>query len=236
MMKGKDQNPPLYFRYKFAFHDGQEKKFELTLNAETLELISLQQSNPPEWTKLNYYNCDDCPLIGKVDYCPVAVNFSAIVDSFRDTLSYANAFITVETEERIYSKDTAVQKGLSSIIGICMTTSNCPILDELRPMTRFHLPFATTHETLYRAVSYYLTRQFFVAQDGKQPDWGLNHLIEIYTKISMVNKGIAKRVLHASEKDANVNAVVILHSYGDLISFFIENNLAEIKYLFQKFI
>lgn len=109
-------------------------------------------------------------------------------------------------------------------------------MDELRPLTRYHLPFASTEETLFRAVSYYLTRQYFVAQDGGSPDWNLSGLIEIYKKVSVVNMGISRRVSQASKKDANVNAIIILHSYGDSIPFFVENGLDEIRYLFKKFI
>lgn len=40
------------------------------------------------------------------------------------------------------------------------------------------------------------------------------------------------RLLKATEKDANVNAVVILHSFGDGISYFIESGLVEIEPMF----
>ncbi|MDD8018020.1 MAG: hypothetical protein PHP42_06575 [Bacteroidota bacterium] len=224
------------FRYKFTFENGQEKQFGITLDDSTLELIPSSKTEPPDWTKLDFHPCDNCPLIGKVSHCPVAVNLALLVDEFRDVVSYEHAVIVVETLERTYSKDSTVQKGLSSIIGICMVTSNCPIMDELRPMTRFHLPFATTKETLFRAVSYYLTRQYFVMKDGKEPDWNLNQLIEIYKQVSIVNIGITRRVAQASQKDANVNAIVILHSYGDSVPYFIEDGLNEIKYLFKKFL
>lgn len=226
----------VFYRYTFLLKEGREKKFVIELDPLSLEFQSTPHNSPPDWAKLDFFPCDNCPLIGKASHCPVAVNFAAIVESFYDTVSYEPAFVTVETAERTYSKDTTVQKGLSSIIGICMTTSNCPIVDELRPMARFHLPFATTIETLSRAVSYYLTRQYFVMKNGGQPDWELKGLVEIYSKISVVNKGIAQRLKQASKKDANVNAIVILNSYGDSIPFFIEEGLEEIRYLFEKFI
>jgi hypothetical protein len=230
------KNKKVFFRYTFALSEGREKKFDIELDPDTLEFKSESQPSYPEWTKLGFFPCDNCPLIGKVSHCPVAVNFSKIVESFQDTISYEPAVVTVETTERTYSKDTTVQKGLSSIIGICMVTSNCPVMDELRPMSRYHLPFATTEETLFRAVSYYLTRQYFVMKSGEIPDWHLDGLIDIYSKVSEVNKGIARRIAQASEKDANVNAIIILHSYGDSIPFFVEQELNDIRYLFQKFI
>ena len=34
--------------------------------------------------------------------------------------------------------------------GLIMATAGCPWTDRLRPMARFHLPFATEAETVYR--------------------------------------------------------------------------------------
>jgi hypothetical protein len=114
-----------------------------------------------------------------------------------------------------------------------MVTSNCPVMDKLRPMVRFHLPFATPTETLFRTVSTYLTGQFIAMREGKKPDWELQKLVEMYKAVSAVNKGMSRRISNASLKDANVNAVIILHSFGDSVPYFIENGLAEIKHLFE---
>jgi hypothetical protein len=73
-------------------------------------------------------------------------------------------------------------------------------------------------------------------KEGKEPDWNLENLLNIYRQVSEVNFGISKRIKKASQKDANVNAIVILHTFGDSISFFIEHDLDEIKYLFQKYL
>lgn len=225
----------IVFHYTFSLEEGKEKQFDIVLDPSTLEFIPQKEHQPPEWTVLDYFPCENCPLEGKVSHCPVAVNLSTIVSEFGDTISHSSAHVTVQTPQRTYSHDTTVQKGLSSIIGICMVTSNCPVMDELRPMTKFHLPFASTEETLFRAVSYYLLRQYFVMKEGGDPDWSLEGLIEIYNKVSNVNIGISRRISNASKKDANINAIIILHTYGESIPFFIENNLSEIRYLFEKF-
>ena len=51
--------------------------------------------------------------------------------------------ITVYTAERNVWKDGLVQKGLSSIFGVVMAKSNCPVMNFLKPMARFHLLFST---------------------------------------------------------------------------------------------
>ncbi len=221
------------FKYTFEFENGDAKVFEISLNAETLELVQQTGIPKPEWAKLSFYPCEHCPIGLHAEYCPVAVNLSQIVAEFKDSVSHEQTRVTVETPERTYVKDTTLQKGLSSIIGIYMVTSNCPVMDKLRPMVRFHLPFATPTETLFRTVSTYLTGQFLLMRDGKKPDWDLEKLIELYKSVSAVNKGMSHRLSNASIKDANVNAVIILHSFGDAVPYFIENGLDEIKHYFD---
>ena len=222
--------------YRFQFEDGSNKDFEIKLDSETLEL-RLDSGRPrPEWAKLKFHQCENCPLDSSVEYCPVALNLASLVESFQDSISYEKTDVTVITKEREYKKKKTLQKGLSALIGIYMVTSNCPIMDKLRPMVRFHLPFATSNETIYRAVSMYLVSQFFVMRSGGHPDWDLKRLSDIYKAISFVNKGMSQRVSNASNKDANVNAVVILHSLGDSVPFVIENGLVEIEYLFREYL
>lgn len=232
----KKEPSEIRYLYKFKFDDGTSKEFEVVLNAKTLELIRENPSQKPEWTKLKYAQCENCPLPDGVEYCPVAVSLAKLVESFHDAASYEAAAVTVETDQRTFFKKTTLQKGLSAIIGIYMSTSNCPVMDKLRPMTRFHLPFANSIETFFRSVSSYLTAQFMLMRQGQQPDWELKNLREIYKAVNLANKGMTTRLLKATEKDANVNAVVILHSFGDGISYFIESGLVDIEPMFQVFL
>lgn len=226
----------LPFFYKFKFANGQEKEFEVSLDSKSLELLRDSDVPKPDWTKLKFSQCDNCPLGEWVEYCPVAVNLSRVVETFRDNDSFEQTTVTVETPQRVYTKNVQLQKGISSLIGMIMVTSNCPIMDKLRPMARFHLPFATSLETFYRTVSMYLTAQYLLLQKGEKPDWDLANLLDIYKAISHVNKGMSQRLLNASNKDANVNAVVILHSFGEGVSYLIEDGLSEIKDMFSVYI
>ena len=228
--------PVIRYLYNFTFQDGTAKKFEIALDEATLELV-LEDVNPkPEWTKLKYSQCENCPLPGTVEFCPVAVSLAGLVDAFSDAVSYEAAEVTVETSLRTYFKKTTLQKGLSGIIGIYMSTSNCPVLCKLRPMTRFHLPFANSLETFFRSISSYLTAQFLLMRQGHQPDWDLKGLQAIYKEVNIVNKGMTARLSRATEKDANINAVVILHSFGEGITYFIESGLSDLEPMFEVFL
>jgi uncharacterized protein DUF6901 len=234
-MPDSSNNETIRFHYTFEFPDSTEKEFEVQLNAKTLELVTKKDPPKPAWTKLKYQQCEHCPLGDEHEYCPVAVNLSALVESFKDSVSYENTKVRVQTNERIYEKATTLQKGLSSIIGMYMVTSACPVMDKLRPMVRFHLPFGSMEETVYRAVSMYLTAQYLLMRKGKTPDWDLKKLVEIYKAVTHVNRGISNRLSSASEEDANMNAVVILSAYAEMVPFSIEHRLAELEYIFSEY-
>ena len=219
------------FRYRFEFGDGSSKEFEIRLDPETLALVDRPAGPPPDWTRLDNHRCKNCPLEGKAEYCPVAVNLSQVVESFKDSASYDQALVTVTTKERTYQKKTSLQRGLSSIVGIYNVTSGCPVLDRLRPMVRFHLPFASSRETSYRAISMYLTSQLFVMRRGGAPDWALAELARIYEAIAHVEAGLSKRFRAASQSDASVNAIIVLSVYGAEVRMLIDH-LQDIEHWF----
>jgi Domain of unknown function (DUF6901) len=232
----KQSADPLVYQYKFEFDRGLETNFEVRLDARTLQVAPDPNATRPSWTKLKFHQCENCPLPDSVEYCPVAVNLARIVEAFRDKVSFESTVVTVKTKERTFVKKTSLQKGISSIIGIYMTTSNCPILDKLRPMARFHLPFATSEETFFRSISTYLTAQLVLSQNGQEPDWKLSKLLKYYKEINLVNRGMSDRLAKASERDATVNAIVILHSFGDGISYFVDGGLKEFEPMFSVFL
>ena len=227
---------PIRFAYTFQFPNGAEQRFEILLDADTLALLAPPEAPKPAWTKLKYHQCENCPLGDDVERCPVAVNLASLVERFKDSVSFESTTVKVQTAERTYEKDTALQKGLSSIIGIYMVTSNCPVMDALRPNVRFHLPFASMDETIYRAVAMYLVAQYFRMRKGKEPDWELTRLAETYQAVAKVNQGMSDRIRHATAEDANVNAVIILSTQGGMVPTYVEDSLAEMEHLFRGYI
>lgn len=226
----------MHIRYQFEFKDGQQKCFDIQLDPSTLAVIPMELSEKPAWTELSYNQCSNCPLGEDVQYCPVALNLSSFVRIFEDSASYEEAHVTVTTKERTYSKQTTLQKGLSGMLGIYMVTSNCPIMDQLRPMVRFHLPFATPIESVYRTISMYLVGQLLVNKERREADWSLEGLRDMYKDIALVNKGMSKRIAAASRKDANINALVILSSLGDSVPYVVDSGLEDLKPIFDVYL
>jgi hypothetical protein len=221
---------PIKFIYTFEFQDGGANRFEIRLQRETLTLIADEREDLPAWTKMKFQRCSNCPLKKRQNkHCPVAKNLVGIVEKFADLLSHEKARVTVETEERTYRKDTTVHAGLSSMLGIVMTTSGCPVMEPLKPMVRFHLPFASIEETIFRMTSMYLLAQYLKKQAGLPFDRDLNGLAQIYSDVSKANKDFSQRLAQAAEKDANVNALVELDVFASMVQLLAEDAIGELK-------
>ncbi len=223
--------------YNYAFRSGTIKKFTMVMDQATLALQSENRPSPPLWAHLNNKKCENCPLADKEHpYCPVALNFADIAEQFKDMVSHDNVSVVVKTAERTYSKITTIQQGLSPLIGIIMTTSGCPVMDHLKPMVRFHLPFASLEETIFRMAAMYLMAQYFQKEDGKSPTWTLDGLANVYAQVGIVNRDFASRLQDAAKKDANVNALVNLDCFAQMVPLAADDLLREIKPYFAAYL
>jgi hypothetical protein len=220
-------------RYEFSYPNGNEEHFELVLDERSISLVNFSGEAKPDWTRLDHHQCKCCPLSERTHpYCPIAINIAELVDSFKDRLSIDECMVKCITPERTYTKATNVQDGLYSILGIVMPTSDCPVMAFYKPMARFHLPFSTAQETLFRSASNYLLRQYFEYKRGRQPDLEMQQLGKRLQLVQQVNMGILGRIRSLSRKDADSNAVIILDSFSQLLEMAIENNLSSLEYLF----
>jgi len=232
-MKQKD---PIFFHYTFEFGDGQQRSFTVNLDPDSLALQEEPRGELPEWTRLSFHQCQQCALTEQMTpCCPVAANLVHLIEFFRDIVSYERVFVRIETRERTYTRQTDIQKGVSSLMGIYTVTSGCPILSRLRPMVRFHLPFASIEETMYRSVSMYLLQQYFRSRRGLRADWELQGLMGLYRDVHEVNNTFLERLSEFKSKDTNVNALVILDIFSTFMTFSLEtDNLSKIEYLFRE--
>lgn len=217
----------LTITYAVTTPDAREHVFSLELDRETVELIVKDDLEPPAWTKLDFHQCEGCPL--SAAYCPAAVHLAGVIDGFTDLVSYDRVRVSVESEERSVSATLSAQQALASLMGLIMASSGCPRTAVFRPMARFHLPFSSESETAYRVASMYLVAQQFKARGGQRPDFTLEHLESVYRGVHAVNRGMAQRLRAASRQDAIVNAIVLLDVYTSLVPAAIHDILDEIR-------
>jgi len=227
------------YRYTFTFPNGEFRTFTIQLDNRTLELVRpVNAAAPPAWTALGFQQCPHCPLKEQESpRCPAALSLVDILDVFGRSVSYEEAEVRIETEARSYTRHTTLQKALSSLIGLYMVTSGCPVMGKLKPMVRHHLPFARLDETIYRALATYLLAQYFLSRHGRKPDWEMKELVGIYDDIGGLNKAFAKRLGQASSGDASLNALAILDVFASSVTFSVtEHMLDELELLFEPYL
>jgi hypothetical protein len=234
---GKSEKNFLVYSYKFKFKNNNEKVFQVEIDPDTLTIIRKAEIIYPEWTDLKNFQCKHCP-IDRVEnsHCPVALNLIEIIKFFSDTPSYEEVELEVTTPERTYRKNTSVQVGVGGILGLIMPTSGCPTLGKLKPLARFHLPFASIQETEFRVYSMYLLAQYMKMKKGQNPDWEMKELKKIYEDIQKLNVNIAQKIADLESKDASINAVVVLNNFADTITFNLdEDDISDIDTLFKNY-
>lgn len=221
--------------YCFKLLSGDEKQFHFELCADSLELTRAPSRDLPSWTQLTRNQCSNCPLdAARHTHCPVAASLVEVVETFRDGVSYEEADIQVRYLDREYRKQTPLQYGVSSLMGLLMVTSGCPVLAKLRPMVHTHLPFASVRETLYRILSMYLLAQYFIREEGGTPDWNLENLPHMFEEISLVNKSFCQRLMEVTRtSDAVNNALVNLDCFAVLTTLPAGSHMTDIKEMFQ---
>lgn len=223
--------------YRFQFSDGAVHHFNLELDEETLEQVANEPQPLPEWTALHFHQCPNCPLDpGTTPHCPVAVDLVRLVSDMGGYLSSDEITVEVTTPERTVVKYTTLQRAVSSLIGFIVATSGCPHTLFFKPMARFHLPLASEEETIYRAASMYLLAQYFLHQGGRPADWKLERLAGLYKNLQVVNGAMARRLRDASDKDAAVNAIVLLDLFAKALPCTIDESLEEIRYLYRAYL
>ena len=119
---------------------------------------------------------------------------------------------------------------MSSVLGLIMATAGCPWTDRFRPMARFHLPFASEAETVYRSTSMYLLARELTG--GVNAD-GFAALEELYENLHVVNRGMSRRLGAAARTDPARNAIALLDAYATLLPAALARSLQELKPLFD---
>jgi hypothetical protein len=152
------------------------------------------------------------------------------VESLKALVSFDTVGVTVTQAERKVHAETTAQQAMSSVLGLIMATSGCPWTDRLRPMARFHLPFASEAETVYRTVCMFLLARELAGVGEAQ---GFEPLKVLYENLHVVNRDMSRRLGAATRTDPARNAMALLDTYTTLLPAAIESSLQELKPLFD---
>ena len=214
--------------YRFHLPDGVEE-IRLAFDPDNFLLQTIPDTPPPAWARLDFHKCGHCPLSsGETPACPFAFALSGFVDTFGHMVSHEEVDIEVITPGRHISARRPLQSGIASMVGLIGATSGCPHLAFYRPMARFHLPFAEEEETLYRVLSLFLMRGLLAEESHD-----MARLNAVMADVCTVNEGMAERIRDGFDKDAMVNAIVILDCFAMTVPLAIETRFGGMKKLFR---
>ena len=224
---------PLRIRYRFDLPDGSQKTLDFSFHPSSFRLLNPAPAQPPFWTELKFNRCANCPLSEREHaHCPAALQMASALEPLKALVSFDTVGVAVVQSERTVYAETSAQQAMSSVLGLIMATAGCPWTDHLRPMARFHVPFASEAETVYRSISMYLlARELRPAQgaDGA----GFAPLKELYRNLHQVNRDMSRRLGAATNTDPARNAIALLDSYTTLLPAALDASLAELEPLFD---
>jgi hypothetical protein len=227
-------NEPLRIRYRFDLPDGSQKTLEFSFDAATFKLLNPPPPDPPFWAELKFNRCANCPLNEQQHpHCPAALQMAAALEPMKALVSFDTVGVTVLQAERTVYAETSVQQAMSSVFGLVMATSGCPWTDRLRPMARFHVPFAGETETLYRSVSMYLLSRELIPREKRGAEGAeFAALEDLYRNLHVVNRDMSRRLGAAAATDPARNAIALLDSFTLLLPAALERSLDELQPLF----
>lgn len=223
--------------YDFEFEDGTSECFDLRFDAETLDYLPAKSGEMPQWTLLSNNMCPHCTLDKKQHtHCPLALCIYEAVERFHARVSHDLALVRVTTDERMVMKRTTTQKGLSSMLGLLMPCSGCPHTRFFRPMARFHLPFSTEDETIYRSLSMFMLARYFMGAEGVCLENPFSELKAIYKNVECMNLWVARRIRTYVKADSSVNALVLLDLFAKVVSFLSDQHVETVRNWFRVYL
>ena len=208
--------------YIFRLESGVEHRFDVDFDRPA------PSGDLPDWTLLETDKCEHCPLAGGPGVrCPAAADLVPVIERFSALASVDSVDVRVVRAQYEARKKTDTQTALSALMGLILATSACPILSRMRPLAHTHLPFSTDTEMVYRIATMHLFDCFL---RGRTPD--LQGLAGFFADIDKLNEAFAERIKRATQRDAGINALVVLHARSMLASLSIEKKLDEIRVWF----
>src|SRR5258706_8779344 len=222
---------PQRIRYRFDLPDGSQKSLDLSFVPTDFRLSNAPPAPPPFWTALTFNQCANCPLDAAAHpHCPAALQMASAVELLKALVSFDTVGVTVTQAERTVYAETTAQLAMSSVLGLIMATSGCPWADRFRPMARFHLPFASESETVYRSISMFLLARE-LAGAGGGGCWGGGGGGGVFFFFFFL--GMSRRLGAATRTDPAQNAMALLDAYTTLLPAALASSLEELKPLFD---
>ncbi|SHL10979.1 hypothetical protein SAMN02745216_04626 [Desulfatibacillum alkenivorans DSM 16219] len=220
-------------KYAFEYTDGAMMYYELDENAYYPEAGTVLEG---EWLNLEEFKCRICTIDPETHpQCPAAMALWPVLRDFGHRISHEPVNVQVDWTDVHLEAVTSTQQAVRSMVGLMLALCRCPVMEKLRPMAHFHLPFADAAHTQFRVLGMYLIAQYLRENSGMEPDWTLEGLLQNYRELQHANRRLAERIRAASETDAAVNGLIILDALAQSVEMGINQNLKKLRPLFEMY-
>lgn len=225
-------------RYEYRFNvDGlDELNSKYLFDSQTMIPIEQDHTAAPDWARLQYHQCPNCPLPTGTEYCPYAASLAPLVTQFSDVISHTPTSVHIEHNHRVFYKETDAQEALSSLFGLVGATSGCPHMEPFRPLARYHLPFSDDSETYYRLAANYRLAQYLREKEGLPSDSTLDGVLKIYAQVEIVNNSIAARLRSSTNKDSVMNSLIRLNIFAQMAELSLDEELEDNSDLYSAYL
>ncbi len=221
-------------KYAFEYEDGDRVTYNLDENAYFPEEGEVMEG---DWLDLDAFKCRVCTLDPKVHtQCAAALAVWPVLQAFTNRISHEPVRVSVDWTDVQLEATTSTQQAVRSMVGLMLALSRCPVMEKLRPMAHFHLPFADAEHTQFRVLGMYLIAQYMRNTNGLAPDWDLGGLLDHYKNLQHVNRRLADRIRAASKMDATVNGLIILDALAQSVEMGINQNLKKLRPLYEMYL
>jgi hypothetical protein len=224
-------------KYVFRFAGGAAIEFPLEFEEPGFDLVVPERRGWPAWTALEAHKCSHCPLdAASSPRCPLAASLVDVVEGSLELVSHGSVEAEAILPDRTVSVSTNAGEALRSLMGLIIPASGCPHTAFFKPMARFHLPFSSAEETLYRACSMHRLAQQLRAEAGVAVSDGFGELAQVYADINLVNQHVVARLQDAAGEDSSRSAVALLDVFAQLIPFQFDQALDDLRALFEAYL
>lgn len=165
----------------------------------------------PEWARLEFNRCPECPLDPSVKWCPAAVSIAGLLDCFiAKKMSYDEVRFEIRREGVTWNSTGPVQDVMGLLMVYRMWLSGCPRLVYNWSFYKFFSPRFSIEKVIFQ----YLTTRLIVSEisrkTGENPDF---EQIDP-GRFAMVFEQMLRRIRengHQPGTDAVVNGLVQIH-------------------------
>lgn len=221
--------------YQFVLPKHKTIQFGFKMKGERYSLIVSDLVTPP-WSQLAFHKCSHCPLHkSESKHCPAALQLAQVVEAMDKVLHYSDIVVEVNTQLRTVRKECSAEEGISSLLGLLLANSGCPHTNFLLPMARYHLPFADSNETFWRACASFMLAQYFRKEKGERFE-DLSELKRKYENLETLNHYLVKRLQSQVNNRTYQSAITLLDQYAKQLPLFLDNSADQLNSLYENFL